>query len=865
MASTTMSPIEEPTIDTKSAAGPKKRRRRTAATGATDDCFACRKRSAKCDRKRPYCTQCIDMGKECSGYKTTLTWGVGVASRGKLRGLTCPVANKNIDGSNASPKEMEARRRKSSVSKVKKESTSKGSSGIMSSMQGQSSGPTSMPNSTHAQTYPPPSLPIPVPQTQAGWQVPGYQEHTEMRNSNTGRAPSLSHPVLQRLQTSLGGQFDGGGYPHSANSMGSYTESSFHSPTEFPHTPDSVPFSESYPSYLSNPYTDQPMSGSSTDDISLNSASVDSYADTMSSSVGSDQSNSGFQDNATMDPTQADLSSFNNVMFGSSDMIFGPMRDESLMFDGFESREDQFQDDDMDTNRKDLALLDTRGVFNTTFFHLSPRLQNLLDYYDKNICPFLVAFDSPQNPYRMHVLNLAGHNEGLQNAIAALATNNMRMRNRKEMQRIGFVEELHDTVDTVIKDESEPSPEESCYKSMSIDQLNMQLVDPRSAQDDSVLATLLILCLFHVCDSGFSKFKTQLAGVQKLLSLRNQSLQSGFIGWVEMFFTWFDVMTSTVNDRETQIKGDSLDMLDFSVNLGALEQFSGCDGRLFKLIARLGRLNLLAQNRPVRATDGEEPTPKPSPQQYATKRPIRATKGKPKRSLNKILSALDYENLDGNGWGSPIISSDEESTTADCNDKETPWLDGRHEFWAEWQDIRSRLQAWEMDMTSIPSPSPVPAGTVQLGPEQRDLLHISESFRYSALLYTERLAHPLLPSSSLNFQNLVSQALYHITALPVTSCVNKFLLWPLFITGTECVDEGHRNVIRTRCIEIQKESGFFNNLSGLEVLERVWKEVGRGGDVEEVKSRRRDSKAGYGQAFRWRKAMDRVDGEYIVI
>lgn len=29
---------------------------------------------------------------ECSGYKTQLTWGVGVASRGKLRGLSLPVA-----------------------------------------------------------------------------------------------------------------------------------------------------------------------------------------------------------------------------------------------------------------------------------------------------------------------------------------------------------------------------------------------------------------------------------------------------------------------------------------------------------------------------------------------------------------------------------------------------------------------------------------------------------------------------------------------------------------------------------------------------------------------------------------------------
>src|ERR1700712_5552800 len=70
----------------------RKRRRRAPASGASDDCFACTKRNTKCDRRRPYCSQCLEVGKECSGYKTQLTWGVGVASRGKLRGLSLPVA-----------------------------------------------------------------------------------------------------------------------------------------------------------------------------------------------------------------------------------------------------------------------------------------------------------------------------------------------------------------------------------------------------------------------------------------------------------------------------------------------------------------------------------------------------------------------------------------------------------------------------------------------------------------------------------------------------------------------------------------------------------------------------------------------------
>jgi len=151
-----------------------------------------------------------------------------------------------------------------------------------------------------------------------------------------------------------------------------------------------------------------------------------------------------------------------------------------------------------------------------------------------------------------------------------------------------------------------------------------------------------------------------------------------------------------------------------------------------------------------------------------------------------------------------------------------------------------------------------------MSPNEAALLHISESFRYAALLYTERLAHPTLPAGSLNFQNLVAQGLFHISQIGITSCVNKFLLWPLFIVGTECVDPEHRAVVRQRCVEIQRESGFFNNLSGLEVLERVWQDDDEGVDGD-MQGPRQGSFGTSQQAFRWRKAMDRVDGEYIVI
>ncbi|KAG6054351.1 hypothetical protein E4U17_003866 [Claviceps sp. LM77 group G4] len=84
---------QQPVSAVPTAVEARKRRRRTTGGGAADDCFACVKRGGvKCDRRRPYCSQCLEIGNECSGYKTQLTWGVGVASRGKLRGLSLPIA-----------------------------------------------------------------------------------------------------------------------------------------------------------------------------------------------------------------------------------------------------------------------------------------------------------------------------------------------------------------------------------------------------------------------------------------------------------------------------------------------------------------------------------------------------------------------------------------------------------------------------------------------------------------------------------------------------------------------------------------------------------------------------------------------------
>nr|POE83346.1 hypothetical protein CFP56_69353 [Quercus suber] len=839
---------DHPVATIKPAAGPppRKRRRRATAAGANDDCFACQKLSMRCDRKRPYCTQCIEFGKECSGYKTTLTWGVGVASRGKLRGLSCPIANKNIDGTDASPAEMESRRRKSSAtSRVKKEEFARSSSSSTNTVLYT---PTSQPamQRGNARSYSASSATIPSPvfRPEAQWHLSGFQEHLQSRHFNHVKPRSFQHPSLPRLPSALASQ--GAGYValDTAGSVSSFGDTEFHSPTEYPVTPGSIGYPDHMLSMAANVVPGHAKADIATNSYTLSESAIDPYMDSMSSDLEVVMS-------ATSLPleisggrnSQASNDTLQNMMFESNN---------GLSYDDL----DYLVNGEVDNHQKHLIEPDAR--FSSPFFHLAPRMQSLMDYYDQTICPYLVAFDGAHNPYRMHILQLAMHNPGLQHAIAALATNNLRMR-RKGPKHIGFVTEITDAFDPASDDASEPSPEESMYKQLSIDQLNAQLTYPRAAQDDSVLATLLILCLFHVCDSGFSKFKVQLAGMQKLLALRNTDVHSDFTGWVKMFFMWFDVMTSTVNDREVQIKHESLDMPNFSTDLGALEQFSGCDGPLFKLISRLGRLNLLAQGRQVQSQDGDRaqfPAVACKPLDKSTLQTLSQ-----QRMRYQPSTTPEFEHDEGHIW-----RSNEEPF-----DGSHPWshvdphhLDGRQEFWFEWHDIRSRLQSWTM--------SPQITSSCDHGSGRKDLIHINESFRLSALLYTERLGYPLLPSSHHQYQSLVSQALYHITSLDILSCVNKFLLWPLFIIGTECVDEGHRNIIRARCVEVQKESGFYNNISTLHVLERVWSEAGSnvaGFESAEIHARRRDSETAedgkHGQAFRWRKAMDRVDGEYLVI
>ena len=496
-------------------------------------------------------------------------------------------------------------------------------------------------------------------------------------------------------------------------------------------------------------------------------------------------------------------------------------------------------------------------------------LQFLIDYYDKVISPVIVAFDSPTNPYRAHILQLAVESEPLQHAIATLAACNLRIR-RSQSQDLALplasndtgsphdlaVRQAHLAHEMLTADfesmqhvgANDSMVQELYHKSLAIQGLNDQLADHGRREDDSVIASLLILCLYHICDTGIAKFKTQSAGVKKLLAIRNRKSASGShaTNWLTIMFTWFDSLSASVNDREGELSPDAFGGSQNYDTDWSLENLAGCDTQLFKTISKLGKLNMLRQNR----SSSSPPEGLASP---------------------PLSSSNDYYSMRNNTFENPAPSYSDLRSTAH---PPPPTTSPSSEFWREWSTIRQSLQSW-----AFPPHTPPLSSSINHNPSNRqDLLHISESFRYSALLYTERLAFPSLPSSHPTLQVLVSQALHHI--MRVKSDV--FLLWPLFITGTETVAEGSRQMVREKVWRLQRDSGFFNNLSCLQLLERIWSS-GAADDVDgfEHNSAAAAANAGVqgmghgvtglsageysGNGFRWRKAMERADGEYIVV
>lgn len=458
---------------------------------------------------------------------------------------------------------------------------------------------------------------------------------------------------------------------------------------------------------------------------------------------------------------------------------------------------------------------------------LISKMPFFMDYYENIMCPSMVLIDGPHNPFRDHVLRLAASSRSLQHAVCALSACNLRMK-----RRLSLGHDTRESPERFVSETSEAQPddlalsEEYQHRNLAVHLLNEQLNDHSKSCHDSVLATILLLCHYRMVESGIAKFHTQFAGVRKILSMRNSAPYhaSSDSAWMEGLFTYFDAISASVNDREAQLDftfyGASPD--SHLLPPGA-ENLVGCDRELFKTISKLGRLNLLSQHRLVGSHASTPNVRVPTPTSPLSS-PAAAHAYK-QAHVGDFFSLgapsqqhQQQQRFDGNGFASQL--DDEEMLTSGLC-ASPAYDDHRSNFWREWKEARTALQTWEFDAHRLAASLPG-GGAAAPGSVVRDVGSLSEAFRYAALLYLERLASPNIPSGSNTFRNLVSQVVYYATSLEPGSSAEKFLLWPLFVAGSECVNELQQNIVRNKCREIMSRSGYMNNLSAIDVLERLW-------------------------------------------
>ncbi|KAH6611299.1 hypothetical protein Trco_001319 [Trichoderma cornu-damae] len=804
-------PLSQPTVAVvvkDAAATIRKRRRRAPAGGAADDCFTCSKRNIKCDRRRPYCSQCLEIGNECSGYKTQLTWGVGVASRGKLRGLSLPIAK-------APPVTREPK--KSPVSRARAHSSAASlSTSLVRS-------PIDIPSTTHTASTP----------TTPAYQVPVYdylsishQSHTPPMTQSSwgsvGYSPSLVHspdgtPRYARFPLHLSTD----ALSSSCESVGS--EVDYLSPLSQSYAREEIPFSHSphilydgYPAQHSSPIAQSPPAVLVLDHCRAPASYAGLvYAPSEPHPVLSHH----------MDPFESHLG--HKLMRGCESLNV-PEVDAGA---GGGSAPRIARQGIQPHGRRSSGQVQWFGQVGAKA-DLLAKMPFFIDYFKIVMAPSMVFIDGPQNPYREHVLRLALHSPSVQHAICALSACNLRMKRRlslgygtRELLVTLMVEKQTSETISGEKIEDQSLSEEVQHRNLAVHLLNQQLGDPVASCHDSALATILLLCHYRMVESGVAKFHTQFAGVRKILAMRKSRDSTGSTdsSWMETLFTYFDAISASINEREAQLapgfEGVSPDVQNLPAGC---ENMIGCDRNLFKAIGKLGRLNLLSQHRSVQGMN-------------------ESVQPRQEDGRDAFRPALRY---DGNGFGTAL---DNDEMLASAMHSSISFDERRHSFWTEWKAARRELQDWKFDASSLAMSLPGSPTTGQV----RDLGAVSEAFRYAALLYTERLANHHAPSTHANFRNLVSHVVHHAASLEARSDAEKFLLWPLFVAGSECIVESQQSIIREKCRGIMSRSGYMNNLAALDVLEKLWS-----GELKSEAKPRYYNAMGTGRGpFNWTKCL----------
>ena len=440
-------------------------------------------------------------------------------------------------------------------------------------------------------------------------------------------------------------------------------------------------------------------------------------------------------------------------------------------------------------------------------------LRCLIDYYDRVIPPVSATSGRPEHPDKSYILRLAAGSEPLQYAIAALSANYMRQRcvcARPNPSRQPFSDFFHDEfrrrypnthnmLDAGRKQIpsfclGEQLEKEFYFKEVSTSMLNDQLGDMDLTIDDSLRAVILILCLDRVCGMGLANLKRQFASVAKILSLYGEITTNNnkAMTWLAIMFTWLDSMILGGGSGKEDYTHTAL--ITFGVNEESwrLRTLAGCNGKLFDIVTKLGRLNLASGDPLIHAYQAAN------------------------LGIGQILSPTD------NHYGYHTMESNQ-----DDGSPPVPWVDAepdsRAQFWRERNKIRVELEGWQWEppvRNSISSAKTAPL-------RQFNSVHVSESFRCAALLYVEWLtSSSWVAEMQPRIRALVERVSYHVSNVET----DVSLLLPLFIAGLEnstAQRTGH--LMGEGCLDLLEGSDFLKNVSALEISRHLW----RGNDADD--------------------------------
>jgi hypothetical protein len=103
--------------------------------------------------------------------------------------------------------------------------------------------------------------------------------------------------------------------------------------------------------------------------------------------------------------------------------------------------------------------------------------------------------------------------------------------------------------------------------------------------------------------------------------------------------------------------------------------------------------------------------------------------------------------------------------------------------------------------------------------------HCIEAWRHAILLYTHRVFRPKQNIYQLrNIQHLARTILDGVRCIPQTEVIQKQLLLPVFLAGSEFETEWDRSFVRQYCKHWSDVSRFYHFESVAELLENIWKD-----------------------------------------